>query len=306
MWRWARGREGCGVVSQSGGTTRKVLVVGGGEMGTGITQLLLAVGHSVHLVDSSAAALKEALATLRRRLDREIGLGRMEGSTEVLLSRLTIASCSGEQCVADDVTLAIEAVPNVFGVKRDVLRRLLDTSDAVTVVATTSLAMPVSMLVDVKRPTGRVLGYHFMNPAPALRLCELVVPSGATDAAVEWSREFLCGLGVKVIEVDDRPGFGLNRTHVPFLLGAIERVEEGMSPDDVDSLFVIGCRHPMGPLATVDLVGLDVLLGIADVLLEADGARFEAPKLLRELVAAGNLGRKSGRGFFVHSGVDIG
>ena len=179
--------------------------------------------------------------------------------------------------MAGDVALAIEAVPNGLVVKRDVLGRLLDTSDAVTVVATTSLAMPVSMLVDVPSAAGRVVGYHFMNPAPALRLCELVVPVGAADSTVEWSRKFLGGLGVVVVEVDDRPGFALNRTHVPFLLGAIERVQEGMSPDDVDSLFVIGCRHPMGPLATVDLVGLDVVLAIADVLAADEGARFVAP-----------------------------
>lgn len=275
-------------------------------MGAGVTQLMLAAGHRVHLVESSAPALEAAVLTLRRRFDREISLGRIDGSAAVLLSRLTTACCPGEQCVAGEVALAIEAVPNGLAVKRDVLGRLLDTSEAVTVVATTSLAMPVSMLVDVPTAAGRVVGYHFMNPAPALRLCELVVPVGAADSTVEWSRKFLGGLGVAVVEVDDRPGFALNRTHVPFLLGAIERVQEGMSPDNVDSLFVIGCRHPMGPLATVDLVGLDVVLAIADVLAADEGARFVAPTLLREMVAAGNIGRKSGSGFFVHSRVDSG
>lgn len=276
---------------------KHVLVLGAGGMGTGITQLLLVAGHEVHLFDLDAAALFAAQNVLLKRLQRELEEGRMAEPVSDVLGRLL----PGTEPGSTNVAVAIEAVPERRDAKRSALTALLERTPAATTVATTTLAMPVASLVDAERAAGRVLGFHFMNPAPALRLCELVVPAHADAPRVPVARAFLEGLGLTVVTAPDQAGFILNRTHLPFLLGAIRRVEEGISPVDVDTAFVTGCRHPMGPLAIVDLVGLDVTLAISETLFDETGAEwFRAPELLRRKVASGELGRKAGRGFFIH------
>jgi 3-hydroxybutyryl-CoA dehydrogenase len=265
-------------------------------MGTGIAQLVLTAGHALHVVDREAAPLDAIRQTLAGRLGREALAGRLDGDPTDLLRKLA----THRQVLDIGFDVAMEAVPERRDAKREVLNLLLERTAAIPV-ATTSLAMPVGSLVEESTRAGRVLGFHFMNPAPALRLCELVVPANAERTYVASGRAFLEGLGLTVVEAPDQAGFVLNRTHVPFLLGAIERVMEGVSAEDVDAVFVVGCRHPMGPLAIADLVGLDVLLAIAETLdSDEDGGRFTIPPLLREKVAAGDLGRKSGAGFFVY------
>lgn len=280
-----------------------VMIVGAGEMGTGITQLALAAGHHVELVDVSDNALDDASRLLARRLARDYEMGRVDDEAGRLLQRLTPTSLDGHISSVDArVELVIEAVPARAHTKREALSMLLAATTDATVIATTSLAMPVAMLVDDSPARERVLGFHFMNPAPALRLCELIAPEAVAPWALRFSSRFLNSMALTVVAAPDRPGFILNRTHVPFLLGAVERVEEGCDPADVDIVFEVGCRHPMGPLATADLVGLDALLSVSETLLATEkSSRFEIPALLRTKVEAGELGRKAGRGFFTYS-----
>jgi 3-hydroxybutyryl-CoA dehydrogenase len=280
-----------------------VMVVGAGEMGTGIAQLALAAGHHVELVDVSSNALDVARRLLARRLERDREKGWVDDEAGLLLQRLTTSSLDDRvRTVGLGVEVVIEAVPAVVRTKREVLSALSAATGDGTVIATTSLAVPVTVLLDRNAAQERVLGFHFMNPAPALRLCELVAPAAVAPWAVRFSNQFLASLGLTVVAAPDRPGFILNRTHVPFLLGAVDRVEEGCDPADVDTVFELGCRHPMGPLATADLVGLDAVLSISETLLAAEpNSRFAIPGLLRRKVEAGELGRKTGQGFFEYS-----
>lgn len=269
-----------------------VALVGAGGMGMGIAQLVLAAGHTVRLVDQRQGPLAEARAALASRLGRGAE-GRLTGDPDEILTRLS----THLEVPEGRYDVLLEAVPERRDIKGEVIGQLLDRAPEDALVATTALAIPVRWLVGERN--GRVLGFHFMNPAPALRLCELVVPSTVDRSLADAGRAFLEGLGLTVIEAPDQPGFVLNHTHVPFLLGAMERVEEGVPPADVDAVFVLGCRHPMGPLAIADLVGLDVLLAIAETL-EPEGDRYYVPAVLRAMVQRGELGQKAGRGFYVY------
>ena len=265
-----------------------VLVVGGGTMGAGIAQSLAQAGIDVHLSEVD----DRAVAAARARV--EAGLTRA-GAPEAM-ERVQVVTGVPELAGA---ALAIEAVPEELELKREVLRRIETAVPNDALIATNTSSLPVGAMADVLADAGRFLGMHFFNPVPRSALVELVTTPATTRPTVSAARDWVCALGKEAIVVRDSPGFATSRLGVAVGLEAIRMLEEGVaSAEDIDRGMVLGYRFPMGPLRLTDLVGLDVRLAIADHLAATLGDRFSPPALLRQKVAAGELGRKTGQGFF--------
>jgi len=270
--------------------TRVAAVVGGGTMGAGIAHVLLAAGNRVTLAeagDERAAAARDAVArSLRKAQER----GKLDGTADELLPRLTVVPAISE--LPTDSQLVIEAVPEDVPLKQRVLADIRKACpDALLASNTSSLS--------VRQLGDDVVGMHFFNPVPVQVLLELVVHDGLTADQVIAAREWGESLGKTVIEVRDSPGFATSRLGVTVGLEAIRMLEEGVaSAEDIDTGMRLGYGWPMGPLRLTDLVGLDVRLSIAEHLTRELGPRFTPPELLRNKVARGELGRKTGKGFF--------
>ncbi|MGH9089286.1 MAG: 3-hydroxyacyl-CoA dehydrogenase family protein [Acidimicrobiales bacterium] len=280
-----------GDVEQGAGTelpAGMVVVVGGGTMGAGIAQSIVQAGAAVRLCEVS----DEAAAAARDRV--VAGLARADDAGAI--ARLDVVTGIGA-CPA--ATLAIEAVPEDAGLKRRVLPGIEDAVPAGTVIATNTSSLSVAAMADGLRDASRFVGMHFFNPVPRSALVEIVTTPATGTEAVAAARAWVRALGKEEIVVRDSPGFATSRLGVLIGLEAIRMVEEGVaSPEDIDRGMVLGYRFPMGPLRLTDLVGLDVRLAIAEHLAGTLGERFEPPALLHQKVAAGELGKKSGKGFF--------
>lgn len=270
-------------------------VIGGGTMGAGIAHVLLAAGALVTVAEASttrAAAAREAVAgSLRKAADR----GKLQQEVGDLLAGLTTVDSVG--ALPPDAELVVEAVPEDLDLKRRILGEVaLTCPDAVLASNTSSLS--ITNLAE-GLPGERVIGMHFFNPVPVQALVELVTHAELSAETLVRVRGYAEALGKTVIEVRDSPGFATSRLGVAVGLEAIRMVEEEVaSPEDIDTGMRLGYGWPMGPLRLTDLVGLDVRLSIASHLERELGPRFTPPELLRNKVARGELGRKTGRGFF--------
>jgi len=272
-------------------------VIGGGRMGAGIAQSFAAAGSSVTVVESgeqaSAAALDRVATGLKRAAER----GLLGEPAEQVLARVTMAdSVDGLPADAD---LVVEAVPEDAGLKARVLAAAERAVGTTTVLATNTSSLSVTELAAALTRPGRFLGMHFFNPVPASALVEIVVAPGTDAATVGAALGWTHALGKKDVTVKDSPGFASSRLGLALGLEAIRMVEEGVAePEAIDDAMSLGYKHPMGPLRLTDLVGLDVRLAIAEYLHSTLGERFAPPQLLREKVARGELGRKTGQGFY--------
>jgi 3-hydroxybutyryl-CoA dehydrogenase len=265
-------------------------VVGGGTMGAGIAHVLLAAGDHVTVAEAGAdraAAAREAVAaSLRKAEDR----GKLTATASELLGRLDVVDAIDRLPAATE--LVIEAVPEDVALKQRVF-------DAARTACPDALLASNTSSLSIRQLGGDVVGMHFFNPVPVQALLELVVHDGLAPDHVIRAREWAESLGKTVIEVRDSPGFATSRLGVAVGLEAIRMVEEGVaSAADIDTGMRLGYGWPMGPLRLTDLVGLDVRLSIAEHLTRELGPRFTPPELLRNKVARGELGRKTGRGFF--------
>ncbi|MDQ4036790.1 MAG: 3-hydroxyacyl-CoA dehydrogenase family protein [Actinomycetota bacterium] len=273
---------------------KRVVVVGGGTMGAGIAQAFAAIGSVVTVLEDNQEYAAGARDRLSAALTRAQERGKVD-SAQAVLERISVGTGSPPH----DAELYIEAVPEDVGTKTAVLHRLSDTSPADAVIATNTSSLPVTELARVVSSPGRFLGMHFFNPVPASLLVELIRHDATTDPVIERAQAWIAGLGKESILVRDTPGFATSRLGVAVGLEAIRMLEEGVgSAQDIDTAMRLGYRWPMGPLRLTDLVGLDVRLGIAEHLSATLGERFRPPQLLRDKVAAGELGAKSGKGFF--------
>lgn len=265
-------------------------VVGGGTMGAGIAHVLLAAGSRVTVAEAGverANAAREAVAaSLCKAEDR----GKLPGTAADLLAHLSIVDTLAD--LPAGAELVIEAVPEDVDLKRQVLAEVAAACPAAVLASNTS-SLSITALGE------RVIGMHFFNPVPVQALVELVVHDGLPAGTVARVRGWAEALGKTVIEVRDSPGFATSRLGVAVGLEAIRMVEEGVaSVEDIDTGMRLGYGWPMGPLRLTDLVGLDVRLSIAEHLTRELGPRFTPPDLLRKKVARGELGRKTGQGFF--------
>ncbi|MFE7760480.1 3-hydroxyacyl-CoA dehydrogenase family protein [Streptomyces sp. NPDC057438] len=264
-------------------------VIGGGRMGAGIAQSFAAAGSSVVVVEQDADATDAALARIAAGLRRAGG--------EEAGPRVTAVASVTE--LPRDADLVVEAVPEDAALKARLLAAAEQAVGEWCVLASNTSALSVTDLAASLRHPGRFLGMHFFNPVPVSALIELVVAPDTTgdtlESAVRWTR----ALGKQEVVVGDSPGFASSRLGLALGLEAIRMVEEGVAaPDAIDSAMTLGYKHPTGPLRLTDLVGLDVRLAIAEHLHATLGERFAPPRLLREKVARGELGRKSGQGFY--------
>lgn len=273
----------------------RVGVVGGGRMGAGIAHAFVVVGVDVVVVESDETAAEAARGRVVASVGKAADRGTLTSSPEDTLARLTVAA-SFDALAGSDVV--VEAVPEDPELKATVLGRMAAAApDAVLATNTSSLSID-DMAATLPRPEAFV-GLHFFNPVPASDLVEIVVGKATADSLVDGARAWVDGLGKTAITVRDVPGFASSRLGVAIALEAMRMVESGVaSAADIDTAMTLGYKHPMGPLRTTDVVGLDVRLAIAEHLHGELGDRFAPPQILRDLVADGHVGRKAGRGFY--------
>jgi 3-hydroxybutyryl-CoA dehydrogenase len=271
-----------------------VAVIGGGQMGAGIAQAFLTAGCAVTVVESLAP--EHARDRVRTGLEGAAARGKLTEEVPAVLARLTLGGSVA--VLPPDAALVVEAVPEDAGLKADVLRGAEAAVAPDALLATNTSSLSVGELAAALDRPDRFLGLHFFNPVPASRLVEVVVAPDSTPDAVATARDWVRRLGKTEIVVRDSPGFASSRLGVLLGLEAIRMLEEGVADAEaIDTAMELGYRHPMGPLRSTDLVGLDVRLAIAEYLHRTLGERFAPPQLLRDKVAAGELGRKTGRGF---------
>jgi 3-hydroxybutyryl-CoA dehydrogenase len=274
----------------------EVGVVGGGRMGVGIAHAFLLAGAGIVILERDAAAAERARAALESAVRRSIERGSTHEDSAALLERCAVTT-EVERLAA--VGLAVEAVPESPELKIAMLGRVeaILADDAWLATNTSSLSIAL-LATGLARPE-RFCGLHFFNPVPSSTLVEIVRGARTSDAMVDAARDWVHAIGKTPIVVKDSPGFASSRLGVVVALEAIRMLEDGVaSAEDIDTAMVLGYKFPIGPLHLTDLVGLDVRLGIAEYLHATLGERFAPPALLREKVAAGLLGRKSGAGFF--------
>ncbi|MCW2535755.1 MAG: mmgB [Modestobacter sp.] len=289
-----------GVADRTGGLPERVGVIGGGRMGAGIAQVFLAAGARVEVVEAGDEAAEAARGRVSDGLDEAARRGKLSGDVATALSRLSLVDSPAD---LDGATgLVVEAVPERADLKVAVLTAAESALGPDAVLATNTSSLSVTELAAALQRPAQFLGMHFFNPVPASKLVEVVVAPETAPGVVEAARGWVRALGKTDVVVKDSPGFASSRLGVLLGLEAIRMLEEGVADAEaIDAAMELGYRHPMGPLRSTDLVGLDVRLAIAEYLAGTLGERFSPPQLLRDKVAAGELGRKTGRGFHDYS-----
>ncbi|GAB3475567.1 3-hydroxyacyl-CoA dehydrogenase family protein [Amycolatopsis cihanbeyliensis] len=274
----------------------KVGVIGGGRMGAGIAQVFATAGAEVVVVEGDAGAADAAAERVTTGLRRAAERGKLDTGPEEMRARVRVGTDPAELPAGTD--LVVEAVPERADLKIQVLAAAERAVGGHTVLATNTSSLSVTELAAGLQDPGRFLGMHFFNPVPPSRLVEVVLPAESTEETRERVLGWVRGLDKTAVVVRDSPGFATSRLGVLLGLEAIRMLEEGVADaESIDNAMELGYRHPMGPLRSTDLVGLDVRLAIAEYLHGTLGERFAPPRLLRDKVARGELGRKSGRGF---------
>jgi 3-hydroxybutyryl-CoA dehydrogenase len=277
---------------------KRVGVVGCGQMGAGIAQVFVQAGFPVTVLESNSLLLEKGLARIAGQLARNVEKGKLtDQDRHLYLGRL---AGTLDFAAFADCDLVIEAIVEQMEAKRQVFAALAGVvqPDAILASNTSSLAI-MELAAGISRPE-RVVGMHFFNPVPVMPIIEVVRTIVTSDETVEVVRGVAAALGKQVVLAKDTPGFIVNLLLIPYLLDAVRACEHGTaSRDDIDTAMKLGCGLPMGPLTLADFIGLDTVLYIADVLLgELHQEKYAAPPLLRRMVTAGMLGRKSGRGFY--------
>jgi 3-hydroxybutyryl-CoA dehydrogenase len=272
-----------------------IVVIGGGTMGAGIATSFLAEGERVRIVESSPEAAEAASDRVRSSLER-VARKRAQLHVDAAMGSLELAT---EHIAESDVELVVEAVPEHLELKQRILASIEGDYGETCVLASNTSSLSITEIASVLRRPERCIGMHFFNPVPVSSLVEIVVGDRTTDETVALARHWVERLDKTPIVVRDSPGFASSRLGVALGLEAIRMVEEGVaSAADIDTAMKLGYRHPMGPLELTDLVGVDVRLAIAEHLERELGARFTPPALMRRMVADGELGKKSGTGFY--------
>ena len=279
---------------------KHIAVIGAGAMGAGIAQLLAGRDLQVLLCDADNAALQRGLDTIARRLGRQVEEGRLPpaGRDQALANLKAIRELSQ----VGDADLIIEAVPERLDLKKQIFAALDQHTRPGAILASNTSGLDIAELAAMTRRPECVVGMHFFNPPPLMPLIELVCTEHTSGATLQAVRELAEHLGKTPIQVKNSPGFVVNRILFPMINEAIAALAEGVATAaDIDRAMELGASHPIGPLALADFVGLDVTLDILDSFAERfDDPRYQASALLREKVTRGELGRKTGKGFFAY------
>lgn len=280
---------------------KKVGVLGSGIMGSGLAEVIAKAGYEVVVRSRSKATADAMVASLDKALTKQVERGKLEADErEAVLGRVTATDHLGD---LHDCDLVIESVVEDLGVKKALFAELEQVVKEGAVLATNTSTLPVIELAMVTQRPHLVCGVHFFNPAPAMKLVEVVRPITADQDTIDAALAFATSCGKDAVEVKDRAGFIVNALLFPYLNNAVRMYEQGTAAfEDIDVAMKGGCNFPMGPFALLDLVGLDTSLAILDALYEEfRDPNYAAVPTLRRMVAAGRLGRKSGAGFFDYS-----
>jgi len=276
-----------------------VTVLGAGTMGRGIAQVSAATGSKVILVDQTDELAAAGKAAIAASLDRAVSKGRV--TAEAAAATLAaIDTGSDLAAAASSADVVVEAAPERMELKRSVFATLAESAPSHALLGTNTSSLPIGEIAAGSSAAERIIGLHFFNPVPAMKLVEIIEGAETGAATVQAAQDYAIRLGKYPIVVRDVPGFATSRLGVLLGLEAMRMVEQGVaSAADIDKAMELGYRHPMGPLKLTDLVGLDVRLAIAEHLHRSQGTdTFAPPQLLRDMVAAGKLGKKSGQGFY--------
>ena len=278
----------------------RVLVVGAGQMGGGIAQVLAAKGHEVLVNDVDEARIRKGIDGIAKRLDRDVEKGKI--GTEMrgeILSHIDARPHLHDL----DVQLAIEAATERLDLKLDLFRFLDKNTPPEAILASNTSSISITVLGAVTSKPENVVGMHFMNPVPVMKLVEVIRGIATSDAAFGFVRDLALGLEKTPVEVRDFPGFVANRILMPMINEAVYALYEGVaSVEAIDTVMKLGMNHPMGPLTLADFIGLDTCLAIMNVLYDGFGdSKYRPCPLLKQYVAAGWLGKKSGRGFYSYA-----
>jgi 3-hydroxybutyryl-CoA dehydrogenase len=279
---------------------KRVGVIGAGTMGNGIAQVFAQSGFDVKLCDTIPAAIDRAKATIEKSLAKFVEKGKLSAAErDAALGRLKVFTGLDN---LGDVDYAVEAIAESVDAKTDVFRRLDAITKPDVILSSNTSSISITVLGAATKRPDKVLGMHFMNPVPLMTLVELIRGQATSPESMQIATDLCKALGKTPVEAADYPGFIANRVLMPMINEAIYAVMEGVgTPDAIDTVMKLGMNHPMGPLTLADFIGLDVCLAILEVLHGGLGdPKYRPCPLLRRMVAAGQLGRKSGRGFYTY------
>ncbi len=280
--------------------TDRITVIGAGQMGNGIAHVFATSGMAVTMVDVSADALARGKGTIEKNLDRQVKKGSLEAAAkDAALARIATSTDLG---AAHDATLVVEAASENPALKFKLFADLDGIAPTGAILATNTSSISITEIAARTKRPEQVIGMHFMNPVPVMQLVEVIRGLATSDATTATVMAMAKTLGKTPVEVNDFPGFVSNRILMPMINEAVYCLMEGVgTPEAIDTVMKLGMNHPMGPLTLADLIGLDTCVSILEVLHQGLGdPKYRPCPLLRKYVAAGWLGRKSGRGFYVY------
>lgn len=279
---------------------QKVMVIGAGQMGSGIAQVCAQAGYDVKLNDMKQEFFERGLGVITKNLTSDVEKGRKtEEEKATILGRINMSLDLQD---ASDVDIIIEAAVENMEVKQSIFKQIDQIAPAHAILATNTSSLPITEIAAVTNRPEQVIGMHFMNPVPVMKLVEIIRGLATSDEVYKAVEDMTVTLSKTPVEVNDFPGFISNRILLPMINEAIYALYEGVaSKEAIDDVMKLGMNHPMGPLTLADFIGLDTCLSIMEILHEGLGdSKYRPCPLLRKYVAAGWLGKKSGRGFYVY------